>query len=759
MTDAQGTKRRTGIAVLSPKGGAAAFRKWVAILALCSGLVWANQVTAQELTTQPASQPTTQPATQPESQPAATTQPTTMAAPATQPGEEGFTTTMPTGEGLVMNFQNASLQAVLEYLSEAGGLVILNGADAEGRITIMSRKRVNTDEAIALLDTLLKERGYTAIRTGRLLKIVTLAQAAKENLPVLSGNDPTQVPISDRLITQIIPIRYADVTRLRTDLAPLISPTATLTANQASNSLIIIDTQTNIRRLMEVIRALDGQMASAAEVRIYQLKYADATNTARLITELFRTDQDQAQGQRVFMPFGGFGRRGGGDQGGGPRDQREEQAGGRQQKVVASADARTNTMVVSASPDLLKVIDEVVKELDSDPTEDQSVFIYPLQNAQAANLEAVLNEIFSATTTTTGGRTTAAGGTTRTQRTLAPGTSRGAAALAAGAGAGDLAGQVYIVADEDTNSLLIRTPAKFVERVKSILKELDRPIRQVLIKVLIAEVTHDDLLDLGTEFSALNLRFGTTGTVTVDFGTAAESGGTVTATLDSGLTATFNALQRLGRLDVLSRPYILASDNQEASITVGQEVPRITNSRTTEAGQTINTIEYEDVGIILGVTPHVNPEGLVIMDVAPEISQLTDTTVPISEGINATVIAKRAAQTRVAVSDGQTIVIGGLMENRLNDAIRKVPFLGDLPLLGGLFRRKTQNKVKTELLIFLTPHVARGPEELKKVSEGVEKSSETVQDAVGSGAFEKHMRAMRGETATQPAGGKNATQP
>jgi len=383
----------------------------------------------------------------------------------------------------------------------------------------------------------------------------------------------------------------------------------------------------------------------------------------------------------------------------------------------------------------------------------QSVFVYPLRNAQATNLETILNNIFSDTGTTgrtTGGRTT--GGRTtggRTTRGFTFGRTNQLSPEAAAA-AGDLVGQVYVVADEDTNSLLIQTPTKHVDAVKKILAELDRPIRQVLIKVLIAEVTHDDSLDLGTEFSVLNLRLGASGSITANYGNPQDVGGVVTASLDTGLTAVFNALKRMGKLDVLSRPYILASDNQEANINVGQDVPYITNSRVTDTGQTINSISYRTLGIILGVTPHVNPEGLVIMDVSPEISSISDTTVPISEGLNAVVFNVRSAETRVAIADGQTIVIGGLMEDRINESLRKVPGLGDLPLLGPLFQKTVKEKVKTELLIFLTPRVAEIPEKLKAISDAEEKNSDAIQDAVESGAFQRHMQAMRGPT-SQPA--------
>ena len=671
--------------------------------------------------------------------------PATKPAATTRQAGPTTTTSRPHTAGpILLNFKDASLQTVLEYLSETAGLVILEGGRVDGRVTVMSRQPISTDEAVALLDTVLREKGHAAIRNGRMLKIVPIEQAVRESLPVHTGGDPDDVPNADRLVTQVIPIRYANATKLKTDLAPLVGTGATLAANEASNSLILVDAQANIRRIMQIIRALDDHMAGEAEVKIYRLQYADAANTSRLLTDLFKQDQSQ---QEVQLPFGRFrfGRGGRGGRGG----NQDEQKGGRQQKVVAAADERTNTLVVSAPPDLLQVIDDIIKELDSDPSEEQTVFVYPLKNAQAANLQTVLNEIFSETTTTTGARGATGQSAGARDRGRFRGSSRDPAPATA-AGAGDLVGQVYVVADEDTNSLLVRTATKHLERVKDIVAELDRPIRQVLIKVLIAEVTHDDTFDLGAEFSILNLRLGASASYDVPLGPVGESGGLLTATMDAGLATTINALQRDGRLEVLSRPYILASENKEAIITVGQEVPFIRNSRTTETGQTINTIEYEDVGIILTVTPHVNPDGLVIIDVSPEISTVTDTTVPISETVNATVYAKRSARTQVAIHTGRTIVIGGLMEDRVIESVRKVPGLGDIPLLGALFRRTVRSKVKTELLIFLTPHVAERAEDLQ---------SATIEGTPQGDAFDEHLKAMRSGATTRPARSQREVRP
>ena len=302
------------------------------------------------------------------------------------------------------------------------------------------------------------------------------------------------------------------------------------------------------------------------------------------------------------------------------------------------------------------------------------------------------------------------------------------------------------------------TASKNFERVKEIIAQLDRVIPQVLIKVLIAEVTHDRTLDLGLEFSILNLRPSERGSElftdfdVTDFEAADQTGGLVMKLLEKDVTATLRALDAVGKLDILSRPYILTSDNQPATITVGQEVPFIRQTRTTETGQTINTIEYEDIGIILKVTPHINPDGLVIMDIAPEISTVTAVTVPISEGVEAPVYAKRSAESRVGILDGQTIVIGGLVEDQKTEDVSKIPLLGDIPLLGRLFSRTVKKTGKTELLIFLTPHVAPEAEALKAISEGERAGSKAVSGAVEPGAFEEHMKGM--QRGKNPADGR-----
>ena len=764
----------------------------------------------------PALAPQTAPATAPAVVPPATAPAT---GPATAPAETGpASAPTPEPEGpvflngtvlprdqLLLNFQNAPLRSVLDFLSKATGVIVVGEPVLEGRVTVISRQPITLAEAVLLLDTVLRQKGYAAVYTGRNLKIVSLAQAAKENIPVLFGSEPNQVPETDRIVTQVIPVRTVDATRLLNDLKPLMPATAVTSANQASNSMIMTDTQANIRKILKVIAAIEGQQISDSQVKVYKLQYADATTTASLIEELFEEDsssQQQSQRRFPFGPGGFFGRGDRGRDGDRGSSRTSSDAAARPVKVTATADTRTNNMIVVASPATLEVIDGIVAELDSNPDADVAVFIYKLKNADAANVESVVNSIFGTSSTSTGrsssglyGRSsgTSTFGSSRSgfgsssspfggssssrfgsssssrfgssssssssrfgstsSRFGSTGRSTGGVSIGPlSASAGDLAGQVYVVADIDTNSLLVRTASKNFDRVKAILEELDRPVRQVLIKVLLAEITHENTTDLGVEFSALNIRAGSaTGSVGTDFGVVAATGGLVARVVDVDYNITLRALQTVGRLNVLSRPYILASDNQEASITVGNIVPFIRDSRLTDTGQTINTIEYEDIGIILDVLPHINPEGLVIMDVAPEISTLTGTTVPISETVDAPVFAKRSALTRVAIRNGQTIVIGGLMEDRITDTIEKVPWLGDLPGIGALFSRTIKSKAKTELLIFLTPHVAALPEQLQGMTEQEKAHSKEFNKPENKRTLEEQLEGMKAGATILPA--------
>jgi type II secretory pathway component GspD/PulD (secretin) len=280
-----------------------------------------------------------------------------------------------------------------------------------------------------------------------------------------------------------------------------------------------------------------------------------------------------------------------------------------------------------------------------------------------------------------------------------------------------LLGEAMIEIDPETRSLIVVTDEDTNAEIQRIIDGLDQPKPQVLIKVLFLEATYTDALDFGFEggYSYTRGDFNE-GRVESVWGLAQQiDGGFWTLSADYWDT-TLRAMAETSRLHVLSRPVILARNNQEAVIIVGEEVPLITSSRILEDGQVLNTVQYSDVGIILRVTPFITSNNNVEMIVAPEISTLTERGVPISSTAESPVIAKRSAETVVVTPNGQTVVIGGLMESETTDLVRKIPLLGDIPLLGALFRRTIQEEVQRELLIFLTPYIVATPEQLDVAS-------------------------------------------
>ena len=415
------------------------------------------------------------------------------------------------GDGILLNFKNAPLETILDHLSEVVGLVIVSDAEIDGRLTIISRQPLTIEEVVSLINTALIKEDYAAIKMGRTLKIVPLDDAKKMNIPVQSGNDPEEVTPGDDMVTHVIPVRFASAVKLKEELSELVPSYADLAANAETNTLIITDTTANVRRFIEIVRALDTQMSAIAEVKVFHLKYSDAANTARLINEVFQPDEQSSRSSRGnrqsmspmerMMSFRGRG----GDRSRGRGGDESQSEASPATKIVASADEYTNTLVVAGSAETLELVETVIKELDSNPQEEQSVMVYPLQNAQAENLKDVLNNLFQQMAQLLynqgGGSGRGGGGSSRFGRSggmgFSSGRSSGSSALS---GAGNLAGQVYFESDEDTNSLLIITASKNFDKVKKIIDELDKPVPQVLIKVLIAEVTHDESLDLAPSF-------------------------------------------------------------------------------------------------------------------------------------------------------------------------------------------------------------------------------------------------------------------
>jgi general secretion pathway protein D len=289
-------------------------------------------------------------------------------------------------------------------------------------------------------------------------------------------------------------------------------------------------------------------------------------------------------------------------------------------------------------------------------------------------------------------------------------------------------GQATFMSDPETRKVIAVTDADTAKYISQIITNLDRPAPQVLIKVVFVEATYNNGLDIGVEGAyRKNIGDSQVGAITQNFGLAngvtnLTSGSGIYQILGSDFQATLRAIATAGRAEILSRPSILARNNQQATISLGKQVPLITGTRFDTLGNQLNTITYQSVGIILQVTPFITSDGMVEMVVSPQISELADRTewVATSSGpsgtITSPVLNSRSADTVVVVPDGQTAIIGGLIEKTVQQADSKIPFLGDIPGLGFLFKHKTRNDVKTELLIFLTPRIVMHPGQLAGLS-------------------------------------------
>ncbi len=394
-----------------------------ALLLLLPPLAFAQQ---QDTTPKPIGSPTTEPpstlppGTNLEPVPAATPVQAAQqnALPGLQPTQPEEPSA-PTPRGTIrVNFQGASLNDVLNYLSEAAGFVIVKDGPVTGSVDITSRQPITPDEAVDLLNTVLVSKGYAAIRmgtNGRILKIVNKNIAAKSTIPLRVGSNPQLIPPKDEIVTQILPVKYVDAAKLIDNLRPLLSQDAQVSANDNSNAIIMVDTQANIRRIAEIINALDTSVAAVSSIRIFPLKFADATQLANVITQLFSATQQTTQtgggGGGGFGGrgggFGGFGGRGGGGGGGGGATA----AGGARQpaKVVAVADTQSNSIIVSAPDDVMPAIEDIITRTDTNITDATETQLFQLKHADATEMASILTSLYSGAAATqtaqnTGGR-------------------------------------------------------------------------------------------------------------------------------------------------------------------------------------------------------------------------------------------------------------------------------------------------------------------------------------------------------------------
>lgn len=367
---------------------------------------------------------------------------------------------------------------------------------------------------------------------------------------------------------------------------------------------------------------------------------------------------------------------------------------------------RTNSLIVTTTAEQMESIANLIKQLDKDISEyEQETFVFPLENAKASDLAQVLNSLFQTSIfEQQRGRTfTFAGGVMGTAATTVE-TARG------------LAGNVKIVAEDSTNSLIITTYKRNFKTLERIIKQLDVVLPQVLIEVKIVEVTLNDDTKFGVEWmwekaTTINHKsYDQSGSTR--FGLSEEIYGLKYAILGTSLEALLLALEKNTKVNILSTPRILTQDNHQAVINIGQEVPYLRSTQETTTGGILTSYDYRDVGVILTVLPRINKSGTVTMSVNQQINSLIEFTL-----FNAPVIAKREATASVTVKDGQTMIIGGIIKDNKTETMHRVPIISSIPFIGSLFKRKTTTIEKTELMVFITPHIIRNPEEGERLTQ------------------------------------------
>ena len=465
-------------------------------------------------------------------------------------------------------------------------------------------------------------------------------------------------------------------------LASALKEGVQITPDPRSNVLLISAPVDYMQLLQLLIERLDTNIPAMAQIKVFALKNADARQMMTVLNSLFRlqrvTTAAAANDRSIQYSMVRPGELMGGDDASAVLGTAEEAS------LTVTVDLRTNSLLVGGSDHYVALAAEIIETLDSSPAQERKSEVYRLKNSRSWEIETALRNFLRRDTQLI----SAVAGTQAMAQEL-------------------LDREVGIVAETNSNTLLISATPRYFDQVKAIIAELDQPQKQVLIQVLLAEVTLDKNRDLGVEWTYQSGGNPATKTGT-DLGVAdalQNYGGFSSAVSGDHFNVLFRALESEGRLQVLSRPQILTADNQEATIKVGQAVPVVTDSRVTQYGDSINSFEYKDVGVELTVTPRISPDGFVKMDVGPQISQLSSSDVEVSKGFRVPIINQRSANTTVSVQSGQSILIGGLISSTDDTRTKRMPFLGRIPLLGYLFRSSTKSGGRVELLVMLTPQI------------------------------------------------------
>jgi len=596
-----------------------------------------------------------------------------------------------------INLKDADISALVNEMAEITGKNFVVDPRVKGTVTVVSSRAMTSAELYELFESVLSINGFAAVRSGPVVKILPDTNARQSGVRVdLSGRAD-----GEQLVTRVLVLKQASANELLAALRPMMPQFAHMAAVPGANALIISDRASNADAMEAIVRELDsGEQDDAIE--IIPVRNARAS-------ELISVLETMESGAPAAT----------------------QAAGKTSGKIRIVADDRTNRLLVRGDRMLRDRVRAVIRTLDEAPDSSaETVKVFHLKFASARQVAEVLKGVLASGDDKVS--TSTANSTTTNLSSSADGQS--SSPRQAGATTITIGGS-SLIADETQNALIVRAKPSQIRQVESVLAELDKRRAQVLIQAAIVEVSGDNAAQLGVQWAAGDpssgvglINFTNAGSSLVDLATAAVTGDVSLANIGQGAAiglgvskkdsdgnrtfygALVQALKSVTDANLLSTPSILTLDNQEAKIVVGQNVPFITGSTTTTGSGTTNpftTIQRQDVGITLKVTPSLSDGGTVRLDVEQEVSAV----VPSTEGIKSSDIItnKRSIKTTILADDGQTIVLGGLVQDDVKKSVSKVPLLGDIPGLGVLFRSTSDSRVKRNLLVFLQPTILRDP--------------------------------------------------
>ena len=584
------------------------------------------------------------------------------------------------GKGVVLNFNEVDISTMVKFISDLTGKNFILDDRVKGKISVYSPSKLSIEEAYNVFTSVLELKGFTVVQSGKVAKIVPSAAAKQSGFKLLTQGE--QAPVNESYVAQVTKLDYITALEAVTFLQPMISKDGHLSAFGPGNLLLMVDSSINIRKLHGILQTIDTERTREGLEIIY-LKNASAENAATTVKQWLSGSDAKGGAQPAAVPGGSS-------------------------STSVLADLRLNALLIFGNDAIKKSIRELVAKLDVAPPEVNSkVNVYYLENTDATEMAKVLDGVVK-------GMTAAAPAAT-------PQTSPFDS------------GKVTITADKASNSLVIMASPNDYSNLVQVIKKLDRRSKQVFVQVLIAEVSLDKSRNLGVQVGIMGA--GASGSVagggmydpfnalTSMLSTAGSGTGGI-ATLLSGkigtkplnVAAVVQALDSNGLLNVLSTPNILTSDNKDAEIFVGENIPFGGQSTVSSGIQTSST-ERKDVGINLKIKPQISEGDYIRLDINQEISAVKEV-ITVGAGLTDRSTTKRSAKTSIVVKDNETIIIGGLIQDQEQEIVSKVPFLGDIPFLGWLFKTTSKKRNKTNLMIMLTPRIVKDDRDLAEMTSG-----------------------------------------